>query len=731
MVNNCCHIIKKIIKKCDYFATFVTFRINDEIEYKSIVGGLTSIIFFLLAVTYTIYVGYPFIKRENIEFIFSNKIIESQPFINLTSINFNLAFGIQYQENAFSAIEDFKDYFNYSFIIKEWIGTDTIIEFPFGLKKCTKDDFFNLVNESFDRNLISGMLCPVLNKSANYTLDGLYTDYYYKFFELEIKLTENGMANLNRIKELMQNNKIEMAIYFLDTAIHYKNRSNPLPHYINYLVKGLDINFIKTTEISLSTIEFTNDENLLFTNKKTIIGASFDKNEDSFHLVSSRNEIEENLIGKFIIKASSKVIVLDRSYQKLPSFLADLTGILEEILLIILVLINIMERQAIDNKLIHKMLKIKGSKYYDVDYFLSVFNRDKVNNEVMNLIKRGNFQIERSTTGGVYSKRKSIMTILDNEKFGNMKMKKKLNSRSTKIIPINPYKNNNFFGKESPNEYPKLNDNNLNIQSSERDFIKISNYNKNKNYKAKEIDLKKEESITINSIPSIDIETLENKKKSTLIKNMNNITNDNKNKNNDINNSLINNNQSDINNQNLYQSNRQLTTNINIENTDNNDLSFETKINKKDDIKKAEEDFHKIGVVNAVFTSVCYWSSKYKKRSYELLIRAERKVHYYLDVFNYIKGMQEIDLLKYCLFDKEQSVLFNYLASPPFKLTSKMTNSIYKEFEKEQVVFGKIKKNEIDEVYNCYNIIRTKNDITFEDLKLLRLINAEAELLSQ
>ncbi len=212
---------------------------------------------------------------------------------------------------------------------------------------------------------------------------------------------------------------------------------------------------------------------------------------------------------------------------------------------------------------------------------------------------------------------------------------------------------------------------------------------------------------------------------------MNNITNDNKNKNNDINNSLINNNQSDINNQNLYQSNRQLTTNINIENTDNNDLSFETKINKKDDIKKAEEDFHKIGVVNAVFTSVCYWSSKYKKRSYELLIRAERKVHYYLDVFNYIKGMQEIDLLKYCLFDKEQSVLFNYLASPPFKLTSKMTNSIYKEFEKEQVVFGKIKKNEIDEVYNCYNIIRTKNDITFEDLKLLRLINAEAELLSQ
>ena len=716
----CCHIISKIIKKCDYFGTFVTFRINDEIEYKSIIGGLTSIIFAILAISYTIYVGYPFVKRENIDFIFSNKIIETQPFINLTSINFNLGFGIQYQENAYSAIEDFNNYFNYSFIIKEWIGTDTIIEFPFGLKKCTKDDFFNLVNESFDRNLISGMLCPVLNKSANYTLDGLYTDYYFKFFELEIKLTENGMENLNRIKELMQNNKIEMAIYFLDTAIHYKNRSNPLPHYINYIVKGLDINFIKTTEISISTIEFTNDDNFFFSNKKTIIDASFDKNEDTFHLISSRENEREYLIGKFILKASSKVIILDRSYQKFPSFIADLTGILEEILLIILILINIAERQAIDNKLIHKMLKIKGSKNYDVEYFLSVFKRDKVNNEVMNLIKRGNFQIERSTTGGIYSKRKSIMNILDNEKFGNKKNNRKLNSRTSKIITINPYNNNNFFDKYSGKE-PKLNDNKLNIQSSERNIIKISNYDKN----SSKLNEKKQESISISSIPSIELETI-GKKKSSLINNINNYTKDDK----KINNSQINN-QSDNNNQILFQSDRQLRTNINIINTENNDISFETNIKKKDDIKKAEEDFHKIGVVKAVFTYACFWSSKYRKRSYELLIRAERKVHYYLEVFNYIKGMQEIDLLKYCLFDKEQSVLFNYLASPPFTLNSKISNSIYKEFEKEQVVFGKIKKKEIDEVYNCYNTIRNKNDITFEDLKLLRLINAEAELLSQ
>ena len=70
------------------------------------------------------------------------------------------------------------------------------------------------------------------------------------------------------------------------------------------------------------------------------------------------------------------------------------------------------------------------------------------------------------------------------------------------------------------------------------------------------------------------------------------------------------------------------------------------------------------------------------------------------------------------------------MASPPLKTSSKKTNQIYKEFENEQVYVGKIKKKEIDEVYNCYNTIRFKDDITFEDLKLLRLINAEVELLN-
>ena len=37
-------------------------------------------------------------------------------------------------------------------------------------------------------------------------------------------------------------------------------------------------------------------------------------------------------------------------------------------------------------------------------------------------------------------------------------------------------------------------------------------------------------------------------------------------------------------------------------------------------------------------------------------------------------------------------------------------------------------KSDIDEFFNCQNIFLNKNDIIFEDLKLLRFINVENDL---
>ena len=111
----------------------------------------------------------------------------------------------------------------------------------------------------------------------------------------------------------------------------------------------------------MSQIEFSNDENNLFNNPKMSYGATLDFYFDCFHKITDKKG--DNLIGKLSNKVSQKVIIqLIRSYKKLHFFIGDLSLILEEILIIILINVNIIKREVIDNKLIHTMLKYKGSK---------------------------------------------------------------------------------------------------------------------------------------------------------------------------------------------------------------------------------------------------------------------------------------------------------------------------------------------------------------------------------
>lgn len=54
-MENCCHYIRKIIKSCDFFGTYITLRKNNEVEYKSIIGGLSSILIIIISLLYIIY----------------------------------------------------------------------------------------------------------------------------------------------------------------------------------------------------------------------------------------------------------------------------------------------------------------------------------------------------------------------------------------------------------------------------------------------------------------------------------------------------------------------------------------------------------------------------------------------------------------------------------------------------------------------------------------------------
>ena len=661
-MGSCCKYTKQIIKGCDCFGTLITFRINDDLEYKSLMGGISTIFFFILATSYISYMSYFFVTRQNVDFIFSKKTINEQPFLNLTQIGYRFAFGIQYTVDDSSAVLNTTKYFNYSIREVQIFNSEIYIETPIQLKLCEESDFRNQVDRTFKLRGLSKMYCPILD-NVNYTVEGTMMDPYYKYYNLEIWLTNYTLNHFNELENYVISYPLEMSYYFLDNAIDYENRKSPLPNFLNYLFKAIDINYEKDIEIIKSPMEFSNDENILFNQGSKLYGATIDNHVDSFHSITEPNELGQSLVGKYILKASPIMFALSRTYQKLPSFIADVSAILEEVLLILLLTVNILERQAIDNKLIKKMLKFKGCKNYDVKYLLNLFGSDyNYKSKVMKIINKDKMLIKKNTIGGIYTTK--------GEKMSNFTKKKKINTEKDLETQNN---NLNLDTHKKKNILDITRDDNIKIKEEHKEGIELLNihtiHNTSNNFNKK-----------INTSRS-------------FIESINSVN--------------------------------QQTNNI-----ETNRIFYITPIRTETIIKKKnEEKYSELGIFSALWSKLFFWSSEKLKRRRDFFIKAEEKIHNFFDVYNYIQKMQEVDLLVYTLLDDDQVKLFDFLSRPPLQISPSKTN-IYNEFESRQSLYMKIGKKPIDELYDSYNKIRLKKDVGFEDLKLLRLTNAEIKFLS-
>ena len=449
-----------------------------------------------------------------------------------------------------------------------------------------------------------------------------------------VHVSDYGKNNVDEVIDFLKENPLLMSFFFIDTAIDYENRKFPLPSYINYVTKDIDFDYLKKSEIFLSSLEFTNDENFFFNIQSVKKNIMFDRSEDSFRVIKDRDELDIYDIFQFEIKVSPKITTLKRKYQKVPEFVASLSGLLSFFLVVMLVCSHLLEKKAINQKLIHKMLKFKGNKNINIKYLIEKF--------------------KHSNSINVNVKSKTIL-----EKPVNNNLQKHFNNS----IKHDNKKINDLFSK-------------INLESVPNYENKIQESNKNLN-------IKKEEIVTSNSIYSSH-KSMKKKYKSKS------------------------------------KEFKELMGSQNILNEKNPNIKL---------ITNEEQNFIKLNIFQIICNVFCFWCSPRLRRHRILLSQAENKINYYMDIITYIKTVQEFELLKDMLLDKKSLKLFQFLSKCAMKIVNDRFVFCHR-FGKEFVPYKKMNEIEIDKLYSIYQkMISDKENLTKEKLKLINFFKNEINFL--
>ncbi len=188
---------------------FITFKINDENDFKSMLGGFCSMFFVIFCIFYVIYSAVPFLKKENINFIYATKVLDSNPRVDFGMKQMMLALSLYYQdaeyEAEFPACYETEGILGYRMFARVWEGDDDVKDYPIPTDYCKKEDFPEELWEFFDGNSMETMHCPNLSVFPKelFNLQGLYTDYYLKYFIMEVYITDEAKEDFEFVQKAM------------------------------------------------------------------------------------------------------------------------------------------------------------------------------------------------------------------------------------------------------------------------------------------------------------------------------------------------------------------------------------------------------------------------------------------------------------------------------------------------------------------------------------------------
>ena len=435
---------KSFLCKIDIFGVPYSFKYKSEDKYTTPLGGLVVLLFVTAALILGIYYFIPFYNRKNFTTVYYTLTTPKADRINFAETKAAFSFGLNCWtgKDGTTADQLFNVDFKYIFWKYENNSYNRDI-FTLGSHPCTKQDFYNEFNETFESSKIYNYLCL---DDPSIPIEGIWTSEIFSYFQFEVNAKNESKELLKKIDDYLYSNDCKFQIYYSDNTIDIEDYDNPIKSYIEAIF--IQINPTLSIRRNLFYMnQYLYDDNFLMSvfneeekvsTKKTL----FSRYEEYslFQGLTRQNYSTDYLnYVKLFIRADTKKTEVKRRYQKINEFYADASALLitvYEILIIILELINnFWAQQSLSKKIFF---------FQDFDHKLQINDRKE---KIKELLTTTNLRI----TSDKILRKKTY-----NENFENYKDNK-----------IDDFKNIKDFYPSKKGKYSSNNLNNNFIQSDE------------------------------------------------------------------------------------------------------------------------------------------------------------------------------------------------------------------------------------------------------------------------
>ena len=453
--------VRKFFKKLDVFGVPFLFLYKNKNSYSTSLGGLTFILFCIVALFVAIYSFIPLFQRKIYSIVYYSMGMAETEKISLKESKAAFAFGFDcpVDEKMGFKVEDLLDIrYQYIVDIKDQEGNINKNIKILSTHPCNYSDFYNFYNFSLDLINIEKYQC--LDETDN-TIEGIWNNEHFSYYRFTVYSKGNSINHYKNIDDYLRINDCKLQLFYIDISIDLDDYNQPVKPYLNSIFLQLNPTLYIKRNVFFINQYFQNDNDLIykFTDRDPIIQTLFSRyNDYSLYKGLDRGTTlpkDYQNYAEVFIRADTKKLIIKRRYQNLMECYADSSSLLFgvfKVLCFIFGFINTFYANISISKTLFYFKEIEGTnldilkKYKQVRKLIRLTepyihklssnnfdfkelnrNNNKKNNNTYPLFKKETEEHKNpnSEEKQIYNKNKNIrIGVKENEDLINQKIKK-------------------------------------------------------------------------------------------------------------------------------------------------------------------------------------------------------------------------------------------------------------------------------------------------------------------